>query len=259
MQLEQKNIIIAGGTSGIGLAAVKYFIEQGANIVAIGKSNENDLPHSNQQLQWIFGDLRKEETIQHAIQVCIEHYKKIDGLLHVAGGSGRTFGDGPLHELTEEGWEKTFQLNATTTMLTNKAVLNVLLYQKSTGSIVNIASVLATHPSAHFFSTHAYAASKAAIIGLSKSAAAYYAQQNIRINVISPGLVDTPMAARAKGNESIMDFIKTKQTLDGGRISQPQDIVGMAAFLLSDQSKFITGQEILIDGGWAISDGQFKS
>lgn len=66
------------------------------------------------------------------------------------------------------------------------------------------------------------------------------------------------MAARAKGNEDIMEFIKTKQPLDGGRISQPDDLVGMAALLLSDQSSFITGQEITIDGGWSISDGQFK-
>lgn len=257
MLLQQKNIIIAGGSSGIGLEAVKYFIEQGANVVAVGKQNEENLPHANAQLQWLFADLRKEETIQQAIKICIDHYKTIDGLLHIAGGSGRTFGDGPLHELTEEGWEKTWQLNATTTMLSNKAMINVMMHQHHGGSIVNISSVLASHPSSHFFSTHAYAASKAAIIGLSKSAAAFYAEKNIRINVISPGLVDTPMASRAKSNQDIMNFISSKQPLDGGRIGMPKDIVGMAAFLLSDQSTFITGQEILIDGGWSISDGQY--
>ena len=257
MLLKNKNIIIAGGTSGIGLEAVQSFIEQGANIVSIGKSGDDNLPHATAQLQWLFGDLRKEETIQQAIKICIDHYKTIDGLLHVAGGSGRTYGDGPLHELTEEGWEKTWQLNATTTMLSNKAIINVMMHQDHAGSIVNISSVLASHPSSHYFSTHAYAASKAAIIGLSKSAAAYYAVKNIRINIISPGLVDTPMASRAKSNENIMQFMHSKQPLDGGRISQPKDIVGMAAFLLSDQAKFITGQEILIDGGWSISDGQF--
>ena len=257
MLLKEKNIIIAGGSSGIGLEAVNHFIEQGANIVAIGKSSEESLPHASTKLQWVFGDLRKEETIQQGIKMCIEHYERIDGLLHVAGGSGRTFGDSPLHELTEEGWEKTWQLNATTTMLSNRAIINVMMHQHHAGAIVNISSVLASHPSAHFFSTHSYAASKAAIIGLSKSAAAYYADKNIRINVISPGLVDTPMASRAKTNEAIMDFIKTKQPLDGGRISLPKDIVGMAAFLLSDHSTFITGQEILIDGGWSITDGQY--
>ena len=258
MILQNKNIIVAGGSSGIGLATVKHLMNEGANVVAIGKNSEEDLPHASNQLQWVFGDLRKEDTIQQAIKVCIGHYKTIDGLLHVAGGSGRTFGDGPLHELTEEGWEKTFQLNASTTMLTNRAAINVMLHQNKAGSIVNTSSVLASHPSSHFFSTHAYAAAKAAIIGLSKSAAAYYAQKNIRINVVSPGLVDTPMAERAKGNKSIMEFIETKQPLDGGRISHPNDIAGMAAFLLSDQSTFITGQEITIDGGWSISDGQYK-
>lgn len=258
MVLQNKNIIVAGGSSGIGLEAVKFFIGQGANLVAICKNSDENLPHASKQLQWTFGDLRKEDTIQQAIKICIEHYSRIDGLLHVAGGSGRTFGDGPLHELTEEGWEKTIQLNATTTMLTNRAVINVMLHQNISGSIVNVSSVLASHPSPHFFSTHAYAAAKAAIIGLSKSTAAFYAEKNIRINVVSPGLVDTPMATRAKGNSSIMEFVKTKQPLDGGRISRPDDIAGMAAFLLSDQSSFITGQEILIDGGWSISDGQYK-
>lgn len=257
MLLKDKNIIIAGGTSGIGLAAVNFFNEQGANVVSIGKKSDENLPHANTKLQWLFGDLRKEEIIQQAIKICIEHYKTIDGLLHIAGGSGRTFGDGPLHELTEEGWEKTWQLNATSTMLTNKAIINVMMHQHHAGSIVNISSVLASHPSPHYFTTHAYAASKAAILGLSKSAASYYADKNIRVNVISPGLVDTPMASRAKSNNEIMRFIQTKQPLDGGRISHPNDIVGMAAFLLSDQAKFITGQEILIDGGWSISDGQF--
>jgi NAD(P)-dependent dehydrogenase (short-subunit alcohol dehydrogenase family) len=257
MILKGKNIIIAGGTSGIGLAAVHFFLNEGANIVSIGKNNEENLPHATAHLQWVFGDLRKEETIQQAIKVCIEHYRTIHGLLHVAGGSGRTFGDGPLHLLTEEGWEKTWQLNATSTMLSNRAIINVMLHHQHAGSIVNISSILASHPSPHFFSTHAYAAAKAAIIGLSKSAAAFYAKNNIRINVISPGLVDTPMAARAKANEEIMQFIQTKQPLDGGRISKAEDIVGMAAFLLSDQSKFITGQEIAVDGGWSISDGQF--
>lgn len=257
MLLKDKNIIIAGGTSGIGLAAVNYFLEQGANVVSIGKTGDENLPHATTQLQWLFGDLRKEETIQQAIKICIDHYKTIDGLLHVAGGSGRTFGDGPLHELTEEGWEKTLQLNATSTMLTNKAIINVMMHQHHAGSIVNISSVLASHPSPHYFTTHAYAASKAAIIGLSKSAAAFYADKNIRINVISPGLVDTPMSSRAKTNQGIMKFIGTKQPLDGGRIGKPNDIVGMAALLLSDDSTFITGQEILIDGGWSISEGQF--
>jgi NAD(P)-dependent dehydrogenase (short-subunit alcohol dehydrogenase family) len=114
-------------------------------------------------------------------------------------------------------------------------------------------SVLGYSPSPQFFSTHAYAAAKSAIIGFSKSIAAYYAKNNIRINVIAPALVETPMAQRAANDEAILTFIKTKQPLDGGRIGQAEDLDGLAVYFMSDQSKFTTGQVIAVDGGWGIA------
>lgn len=259
MLLVDKKIVVIGGTSGIGLAAAKYFCSQGASIVALGK--KENIPAnedvSTENHHKIFADATLETSAQFAIKTCQELFGGFDGLLHVAGGSGRSFGDGPLHEISLEGWEKTITLNATTVMLSNKAAINEFLTNGGTGAIVNISSVLATNPAPHFFTTHSYAASKAAIIGLSKSAAAFYAKNNIRINVISPGLIETPMSKRAAENETIMDYIKTKQPLDGGRIGQPDDISGMAAFLLSNQASFITGQNILVDGGWSISEGQY--
>jgi len=117
-------------------------------------------------------------------------------------------------------------------------------------------SVLGFSPSTEFFATHAYAATKSAVIGFSKSMAAYYAKNNIRINVIAPALVETPMAQRAAKDDVIQQFISTKQPLDGGRIGQPQDLDGMASLLMSDQGSFITGQVISVDGGWAVSEGQ---
>jgi NAD(P)-dependent dehydrogenase (short-subunit alcohol dehydrogenase family) len=113
-------------------------------------------------------------------------------------------------------------------------------------------------PSPQFFSTHAYAAAKSAIIGFSKSVAAYYAKDTIRVNVIAPALVDTPMAERAANDETILSFIKTKQPLDNGRIGKPEDMNGLAVYFMSDQSKFTTGQVIAVDGGWSISEGQYS-
>jgi NAD(P)-dependent dehydrogenase (short-subunit alcohol dehydrogenase family) len=84
---------------------------------------------------------------------------------------------------------------------------------------------------------------------------AYYAKNNIRVNVIAPALVETPMAQRAANDEIILSFIKTKQPLDGGRIGHPSDLDGMAVYFMSDQSKFTTGQIIAVDGGWIIVDG----
>jgi NAD(P)-dependent dehydrogenase (short-subunit alcohol dehydrogenase family) len=176
----------------------------------------------------------------------------------VAGGSGRSFGDGPLHDLTLEGWQKTFELNLTSLMLSNQAAVKQFLKQDSGGSILNISSVLGYSPAPQHFATHAYAAAKSAVIGFSKSIASFYASHNIRVNVIAPALVDTPMATRAIGNEEIQSYIKSKQPLDGGRVSTPNDLTGLACYFMSDQSKFTTGQVVAVDGGWSLTDGQLS-
>jgi NAD(P)-dependent dehydrogenase (short-subunit alcohol dehydrogenase family) len=253
MILSEKSIIVAGGTSGIGLEAVNYFLLQGAKVVAIGKESPMDLSHT-ENLCLITGDLREEDTIHQGISLGIEKFGVIDGLFHVAGGSGRSFGDGPLHEMTIEGWEKTISLNAGTVMLSNKAFIMHCLEFKQRGSIVNLSSALTNRPYPEFFGTHAYTAAKAAVEGLSLAAAAMYAPNNISINVISPGLTDTPMAKRALSDENIMNSVRSKQQLDGGRAVLPADIVPMAALLLSDAGNFITGQNIRIDGGWSVTE-----
>jgi NAD(P)-dependent dehydrogenase (short-subunit alcohol dehydrogenase family) len=102
-----------------------------------------------------------------------------------------------------------------------------------------------------------YAAAKAGIIGLSRSAAAHYAAEGIRVNVLAPALVDTPMAQRAAGDEAIQAFIRTKQPLDGGRMGLPGDLDGAAVYLLSDGARFCTGQVLAVDGGWTVSEGQY--
>ena len=174
----------------------------------------------------------------------------------MAGGSGRKMGDGPLHELTLEGWNRTMELNLTSLMLSNQAAIKKFIELKKEGTILNMSSVLGFSPSPKYFSTHAYAATKSAIIGFSKSIAAYYAKDNIRINVIAPALVETPMALRAANDEAILFYIKTKQPLDGGRIGKPEDTDGLAIYFMSDQSKFTTGQVVAVDGGWSISEGR---
>lgn len=243
-----------GGTTGMGWAAAKKCIDEGAKVVCVGKPQENNEPLENCTI--LIADAREGATMKTAIETCINNYGTFDGLLHVAGGSGRSFGDGPLHEMSLEGWNKTIELNATTIMLSNQAAIDYFIQENKPGAIVNLSSVLATHPAPTYFSTHAYAAAKAAIIGLSTATAAFYAKNNIRVNVISPGLVETPMSVRAAQNENIMKYIKTKQPLDGGRIGDANDVTSMAALLLSDHASFITGQNIAIDGGWSVSEGQ---
>ena len=113
-----------------------------------------------------------------------------------------------------------------------------------------MASVLAYAPSPRYFATHAYAATKAAAIGLTQSAAAFYADRNIRFNAVAPALIDTPQAARAVGDPQIMQYIASKQPLDGGRVGRPDDVDSAVVYFLSDESRFVTGQVLAVDGGF---------
>ena len=123
--------------------------------------------------------------------------------------------------------------------------------------VLNMGSVSAASPSPRYFSTFGYAAAKSAVVGMTRSAAAYYAGENIRFNVVAPALVDTPMARRAAGDEEIMAFVRTKQPLDGGRIGKADDLDGAVVYLLSEAAKFVTGQVLAVDGGWGVSEGQY--
>ena len=260
MQLKNKNIVIIGGTTGIGLSAARAFIAEGANIVVVGRKEETVAAAQTvlgTAALAVCGDAIKETTAANAIDKCIAEFGNFHGLYHVAGGSGRKMGDGPLHELTLEGWNKTTELNLTSLMLSNRAAIKKFIELKKGGTILNMGSVLGFSPSPEYFVTHAYTAAKSAIIGFSKSIAAYYAKDNIRVNVIAPALVETPMAQRAAGDAAILSFIKTKQPLDGGRIGQPDDTDGLAVYFMGDQSKFTTGQVVAVDGGWSISEGQY--
>jgi NAD(P)-dependent dehydrogenase (short-subunit alcohol dehydrogenase family) len=257
--LTNRNIVVIGGTTGLGLSAARAFIACGANVVVVGRSVESATEAKNSlgsKAQSLVGDALESSTPVRAIEYCIEVFGSFHGLYHVAGGSGRKMGDGPLHELSLEGWNKTMELNLTSLMLSNQAAIRQFLKQNTGGTILNMGSVLGFSPSPGYFSTHAYAAAKSAIIGFTKSVAAYYAKNNIRINVVAPALVETPMAQRAAEDENILSFIKTKQPLDGGRIGHPSDLDGLAVYFMSDLSNFTTGQVVAVDGGWSLSEGQ---
>ncbi len=257
--LSDKNLLIIGGTTGLGWSAALAFVAQGARVVITGR-NPDSCAQAQEQLGErgiaLSSDATVEGSAEAAINAGQQRWGNLHGLYHVAGGSGRKFGDGPLHEMTLAGWNKTLQLNLTSLMLSNRAAIRAFQQQGNPGAILNMGSVLGFSPSPTYFTTHAYAAAKSAIVGFSQSIAAHYAPQNIRVNVIAPALVETPMAQRAAQDDTIQAFIKTKQPLDGGRMGRVQDLNGAASLLLSDQGAFITGQVITVDGGWSISEGQ---
>ena len=258
LTLAHKVIVIVGGTTGLGLSAARACVRAGARCLLIGRNPESlagALGELGSAALGLAGDASSPEVSVRGIQMALDAWGGFDGLYHVAGGSGRKFGDGPLHEITDEGIDYTLDLNLKSVIYSNRAAVQQFLARKTAGAILNMASVLGFSPAPKHFATHAYAAAKAGIIGFSKSAAACYAPHDIRVNVLAPALVDTPMARRAVNNDEISRYIRGKQPLDGGRAGLPEDLDAATVWLLSDQSRFVTGQVLAIDGGWCVSEG----
>jgi NAD(P)-dependent dehydrogenase (short-subunit alcohol dehydrogenase family) len=247
-------IILVTGATGIAEATALAAAEQGESIFVISREESEcrqlceRLPDSGYHA----ADLRDEHAVEEAFSACLRRFNGIDALFNVAGISGRKFGDGPLHECSSEGWDITLSANVRSMFLLCRSALRYWLDTGRHGTILNMASVLAFSPQAQHFATHAYAASKGAIISMSRAMAAYYAPHKIRVNVIAPGLVRTPMSARAQSDEDALGFIGRKQPLSEGML-EPGDVARVALFLLGEQSRHMTGQVVGIDGGWAVS------
>lgn len=260
--LSGKTIVIVGGTTGLGLSGAAACVDAGARVVVVGRNADHAaaaVERLGANARRLVGDATEGETARGAVRLAVEEFGRLDGLYHVAGGSGRKHGDGPLDAISDDGWDYTLRLNLTSLFYSNRAAIRQFLEQNSPGAILNMGSVLGFSPSPRYFATHAYAAAKAAIEGLSRSAAAYYAPRDIRVNVVAPALVDTPMSERAVGDDAIMRYIATKQPLDGpkrgGRVGRPSDLDAAVVYFLSEQSRFVTGQTLAVDGGWSVTEG----
>ncbi|MBT5379178.1 MAG: SDR family oxidoreductase [Opitutae bacterium] len=255
-----KTFLIIGGTTGLGLSAAKALVANGHKVAILGRNRENldsALKSLGNNAIGITGDATKSNGVDSILEHAVQHWGSIDGLYHVAGGSGRAKGDGPAHEISDEGLDYTLNLNLKSLIISNRAAIRQLLKQGTGGVILNMGSVLGFSPSPKHFSTHTYAATKAAVVGFTKSVAATYAKENIRANVIAPALVETPMAKRAASDAEILKYITTKQPLAGGRIGTPSDLDGAVVYFLTGTSQFVTGQVLAVDGGWMISEGQY--
>jgi NAD(P)-dependent dehydrogenase (short-subunit alcohol dehydrogenase family) len=257
--LANKTIVIIGGTGGLGFSAAKACIAAGANVMVVGRDLDRAIQAQaelGERARFHAGDAVDADTTTYAIELAVKAFGRLDGLYHVAGGSGRKYGDGPLDAITDEGWQRTIELNLSSLFYSNRAAVRQFLAQGTGGSVLNMGSVLDHSPSPKHFATHTYATTKAATVGLTQASAAYYAAKNIRFNVVAPGLVATPLAGRAMNDPAIMSYVATKQPLDGGRIGTPDDLDAAVVFFLSEQSRFVTGQVLYVDGGWSLSEGQ---
>jgi NAD(P)-dependent dehydrogenase (short-subunit alcohol dehydrogenase family) len=258
-----------GGTSGIGLAAARRFLDEGARVVAAGKSSDCTRPVLERLMSqgacWEFilelerGEPEVERMFEYAHATLGD---RLDILLHVAGTSGRKFGDGPLHDCSIDGWEHVMKINAAGVFLTNRRAVRMMRGQSLDGAglrgtVVNVGSVLDRAPSPVHFGTLAYAASKGAVRAMTLAAAAQYAPERIRFSLLVPGLIDTPMAARAVGDARIKSYLAAKQPLAGGAGSA-DDVAEAALYLCEPASRLVTGAELVVDGGWCVSEAVWQ-
>jgi NAD(P)-dependent dehydrogenase (short-subunit alcohol dehydrogenase family) len=255
-------VCLVTGSTGIAAASARRLAAEGASVFIVSRTAEHaqslteELVAHGARAAWAAADLTVEADVDDTIATAVERFGRIDGLFAVAGGSGRGFGDGPIHELSADGWDRTLQLNLRSQALTCRAIVRQMLAQGpnssgTRGSILLMGSVTATDPAPEFFATHAYAAAKGATIALMTTMAATYAADGIRVNAVAPSLTATPMARRAADDARIRAYARRKQPL-AGELMDPDEVAHAAVYFLSDESRVVTGQLLKIDGGWSV-------
>ncbi len=255
----QDRVCLVTGTTGIAAAAALALAEEGARVFVTSRTpaHVEELAARHESLSGISADLTQEEAVESVVHAVVQRFGRLDCVYNVAGISARRFGDGALHEMTLDGWNTAITANATSQFLVCRAAVRQMLSQAPRdngrrGSILNMSSILARHPAPEFFASHGYAASKGAIESFTRSIAAYYAPHGIRANVIAAGLVATPMSERAQLDAEIMAYVERRQPVARGPLTT-DDLVGTALYLLSDESRMVTGQILDVDAGWSLS------
>lgn len=250
MKLERKTIIITGAAAGIGAASAALFAREGAKIVAVDLDGAalHSVVHQigEDKCLAVQADVSRSADVQRAVQAALEKFVRIDILFNNAG----TVPVGKIDAVTEEQWDRAMDVNLKSMYLFSHAV--VPLFRKQGGGVIlNTASATALRA---VVDRACYTATKSAVVGLTKSMAIDYVKDNIRVNCLCPGTIDTPslqqrLAAFPDPAEARKNFI-ARQPM--GRFGSAEEIARAALYLVSDDAEFVTGVAMPIDGGFTI-------
>ncbi|MDG1274004.1 MAG: SDR family oxidoreductase [Alphaproteobacteria bacterium] len=244
MILDGKTALITGGSEGIGAAVVRRFAQEGANVwfgdinQTAGEELEKELSHYRSRLNFITLDVTQVSDWELAIEKIVLQNGKLDILVNNAGIYQRK----PIEDTTEEEWDRMLEVNAKGPFIGSKVCFNAL---KASGnaSIINLSSTAGLKAS---FSVH-YGASKGALRLMTKSIANRFAKNGIRCNSVHPGPIDTKMGHQAVPDDQLQERLYDRIPL--GRFGTPNEVANAILFLASDESSFITGSELVVDGG----------
>jgi NAD(P)-dependent dehydrogenase (short-subunit alcohol dehydrogenase family) len=249
MRLEGKSIVVTGASAGMGKSIVELFVKEGANVVAVARRKErlDELTDSLKDMPGkviaFVGDVAKKEDNEAMIDLAVKEFGKLDVLVNNAGVMDDMSG---VSDLTDERYEKVMSVNVYGPMCAMRKAVNVFKAQGNGGNIVNVASIGAMRTAAGAV----YGASKAAIVAMTKNTAFMYIPDKIRCNAIAPGAINTEIAA-SMGTPNMAGYERTKlvmATCPG--MGEGSDIANAALFLASDESAFISGDVLVVDGGW---------
>jgi NAD(P)-dependent dehydrogenase (short-subunit alcohol dehydrogenase family) len=256
-RLHDRGILVTGST-GIAAATAERAAAEGAAVFVVSR-NEDHARTLGERLQnggWAAAELTDEAAVEAAVRAARERLGRIDGLFSAAGGSGRRYGDGPIHTVTGDAWEATAALNLRTQILVCGRVVREMRDQPvdasgMRGSILLLGSITTEAPVPELFGTHAYAAAKGALTALMTTMAATYIEDRIRVNLVAPSLTATYMSTRAASDPHILEYAARKQPLAGPMLD-PDEVAKAAIYFLSDESRAVTGQSLAVDGGWSV-------